>query len=384
MEKEKQDFRLSEQGNVSRQKQNKKGGKGFLIFLLVLIIIAGVLFVLWKKTDVLNPLLDKIKNKRNVEEHKEEKKEEPKVVKIINEESKTRPFAVMIDNHEGALSQAGVNDAQVIYEIVVEGGISRLLAIFKDVDVKEIGPVRSARHYFLDYAKEYDAILAHEGYSPRAASEIRSRNIDSVVYTQGLWHRVSSRNAPHNAMTSTKRIKDAANKRKYALTTNTKWPLKYSPENVELNNSFVADEIKTKISNYTDIVYKYNKETEKYEKYEHKMALKDSNTNKPMAATNLIFLYADNFSLIGFGAGHGRQEFDTTQEMKGYYITKGKAIKITASKSTRDSKTKYYDEDNNEIVFNDGNTFITFIPKRNNINIIDKTPKVEENKVEAE
>ena len=65
-----------------------------------------------------------------------------------------RPIAVMIDNNIDAQPQAGLNDAYMVYEIIVEGGESRLMALFKGVSLDKIGPVRSSRHYFLDYALE--------------------------------------------------------------------------------------------------------------------------------------------------------------------------------------------------------------------------------------
>ena len=79
-----------------------------------------------------------------------------------------RPIAVMIDNHSGAWPQASLNQADIVYEIVVEGGETRLMAVFKGKNVDKIGPVRSSRHYFLDYALENDAIYVHYGWSPQA------------------------------------------------------------------------------------------------------------------------------------------------------------------------------------------------------------------------
>ena len=96
-------------------------------------------------------------------------------VKIYNMESKTRPFAIMIDNEKGAWKQqTGLQQAYLVYEIIVEGGITRLLAIYKDQDVSKIGPVRSARHYYLDYALENDAVFTHFGYSPQALNDIKA------------------------------------------------------------------------------------------------------------------------------------------------------------------------------------------------------------------
>lgn len=88
-----------------------------------------------------------------------------------------RPIAVMIDNNVNAWPQAGINDAYMVYEIRVEGGETRLMALFKNVDLEKIGPVRSSRHYFLDYVMENDAMYAHFG-----ASYIADEHIPNLRY----------------------------------------------------------------------------------------------------------------------------------------------------------------------------------------------------------
>ena len=75
----------------------------------------------------------------------------------------------MIDNHLDALPQAGLNKAYIVYEMIVEGGETRLMALFKDRDLEKIGPIRSSRHYFLDYALENDAIYVHFRLEPTSS-----------------------------------------------------------------------------------------------------------------------------------------------------------------------------------------------------------------------
>ena len=289
---------------------------------------------------------------------------------VVDLNSKTRPFAVMIDNNENAWPQFNINEAMVVYEMHVEAGLTRLMAIFKDKPkLTKIGPLRSARHYFLDYVKEYDAIYVHEGYSPRAIKEIYSRNIDTIVYTSGLFYRDNTRWAPHNAITSGKRMTDAAKKRGYSLTTKKKPPLKYSRLPVKLENPISATTINTAFSSYATLKLVYNEKTKKYEKHEIGEALKDAVTKKPMAATNIIILHANSHLLTGYGAGKGRVDIDTTQNMSGYYFTHGEGVKIKAKKKTRDSQTVYSLENGNELRVNDGNTFIFLVPKSQKINI---------------
>ena len=115
--------------------------------------------------------------------------------KTKNEESKIevyngieRPIAVMIDNHKGAWPQVGLNDAYIVYEIIVEGGETRLMPVFKGKDLEKIGPVRSARHYFIDYALENDAIYVHFGSSPQALSDIATYKVNNINGIS-LWNK---------------------------------------------------------------------------------------------------------------------------------------------------------------------------------------------------
>ena len=90
-----------------------------------------------------------------------------------------RPIAVMIDN-EGtrSLPQGGLDKAQIVYEVIVEGGLTRLMPVFWGTNPEMIGPVRSARDYFLDYIMEYDAIYVHVGGSPQAGMDIKKLKIN--------------------------------------------------------------------------------------------------------------------------------------------------------------------------------------------------------------
>ena len=136
--------------------------------------------------------------------------EGPKVIqqsrlKVVNENSNERPIAVMIDNNVGNSSQAGLQDSYLNYEIIVEGGLTRIMAIYKDKEVSSIGPVRSARHYFLDYAMESDAVYAHYGWSPYAERDIKNLDFNNIngMTDSSPYGRDTTIAAPHNVFTST-------------------------------------------------------------------------------------------------------------------------------------------------------------------------------------
>jgi len=129
-----------------------------------------------------------------------------------------RPIGVMVDNDDdNARPHAGLNEAYLIYEMVVEGGATRFLAFFRD-NVEKIGPVRSSRHYFLDYVMENDAIYTHYGWSPQAIKDISAFGIDKINGVLGgdgnaFWREEKYKGDWHSAYTSMQNIKDMATKK---------------------------------------------------------------------------------------------------------------------------------------------------------------------------
>lgn len=127
-----------------------------------------------------------------------------------------RPFAVTVENHVDARPLSGISRASLVFEAPVEGGITRLLAFYEaESEVPEIGPVRSARPYFLDWTGELDALYAHVGGSPAALSAIKAgvvRDLDEYFWGAYFW-RASSRSAPHNVYTSSDLLRRAEQKR---------------------------------------------------------------------------------------------------------------------------------------------------------------------------
>lgn len=111
---------------------------------------------------------------------------------------------VMIENSPDARPQSGLKDAGIVYEAIAEGGITRFLALFQEAQPDYVGPVRSARPYYLEWLQGYDAAIAHVGGSPEALALIKSAGIKDLdqFYNSGAYRRVSTRYAPHNVYTS--------------------------------------------------------------------------------------------------------------------------------------------------------------------------------------
>ncbi len=341
-----------------------KGIKFLIILLAILVIIAGVLLAMKvinnkqnNKEEVQNGVIS-----LGVDKGKEKKEEKETKINVYNGEE--RPIAVMIDNNKDAWPQAGLNEAYVVYEIIVEGGETRLMPIFKGKDLSKIGPIRSSRHYFLDYAMENDAIYVHFGWSPQAESDISTykvNNINGISESSKNFWRVKDKKAPHNAVTSTKNIWTMADTKKYRNTSNAKSVLNYKKEEIALEEGTIANTVKIPYSQSNTVSYKYNEETKKYERYSKGTLQKDWDTKEVVSTKNIIITFAENYTLQDV-ENKGRQGLRNIGDKKGYYITNGKAIEITCSKSSRTDKTVYKDLTGKEIDVNDGNTFIQICP----------------------
>lgn len=289
----------------------------------------------------------------------------------------------MIDNHTGAWPQAGLNKAYIVYEIIVEGGETRLMALFKNQEIDKIGPVRSSRHYFLDYALENDAIYVHYGWSPQAESDIKYlsvNNINGITESASSFWRTKDKSAPHNVVTSINNILQIAERKGYSTTSEKESVLNYTAEDVTLEEGVSANTITIPHSTSQKVEYKYNEETGKYTRYARNKLQSDWYTGEQVTTKNIIITFCDNYTLQD-KENKGRQGLYNIGEFKGYYITNGKAIEITCIKSERNSQTIYKDLNGNEIQVNDGNTFINICPKNAEVVI---EPGIKENIVESQ
>lgn len=360
-------------GKRTAEKERKKGvsNKLLIILLIVVIIIVAVLLVMKilndrKTEDVQN---ENIANEIEVVELQPEP--EPQIVAGTD-----RPIAVMIDNHESAWPQAGLNDAYIVYEIIVEGGETRLMPIFKGKSLEKIGPIRSARHYFLDYAMENDAIYVHYGQSPQAESDISSFDIDNInglVQSSSDFWRDKGKYAPHNAVSSTEKILKIANQKEYRTSSDAESVLNYVAKEFDLENGETATDVKIPVSTLQKVEYKYDPERKVYVRYARGEKQVDWVTGEDVVTKNIIVTFADNYTLAD-SENKGRQGLYNIGDKEGYYITNGKAIKIICSKPSRTEKTVYKNEAGEEIEVNDGNTFIQICPTDTEVSL---APEVE-------
>ncbi|HET7529044.1 MAG TPA: DUF3048 domain-containing protein [Candidatus Saccharimonadales bacterium] len=149
-------------------------------------------------------------------------------VQVTPDQAKRPVTGIMIENSPDARPQSGLQDAGVVYEAIAEGGITRFMALFQEARPQYIGPVRSLRPYFLDFAAPYQASIVHVGGSPDALKTVRNGNYRDLdqFFNSAYFSRVSSRAAPHNVYTDFSRL-DKLNKSKgYTSSLFTPWPRK--------------------------------------------------------------------------------------------------------------------------------------------------------------
>ena len=357
--------------------------KNVLIIVVIAIALIGGLFFYKMGFKVGENLGEKdqatdVAQGENVQENEKEEVEEKSNIKIFN--GNERPIAFMIDNNVNAQPQASLNSTYMVYEIIVEGNESRLMALFKGQDCDSVGPIRSSRHYFLDYAMENDAIYAHLGMSPQADEQMKTfkiNNINGQAYDTGaartatsLYWRATHKNAPHNAYTNIPSIKQIAKDKGYSLTSEQDSVLNYVEEEVVLDGegALVANTITIPYSSNHKVRYEYDEETGRYTRYSKGRMMKDEVTGEKVTTKNIIVTFAENYTLND-GENKGRQDVVTVGSLDGYYITNGKAIKIKCNKESRSAQTQYVDLEGNEIKVNDGNTWVNVCPIDANVTI---------------
>lgn len=318
----------------------------YLLITLCILFVSGC----GKDAEETKPKENKKDNDIKVEEK----------IDIINVDSNSRPYAVIVNNYPTAVKvQTGLNDAYIVYEFPVEGGMTRSLALYKDKETSKIGTVRSARHNFLDYVMENDAIFVHFGWSHYAESQVASLGINNIngLVDSPFWRENPEGLATeHTAYTSLVKCVQTAKNKGYRLTTEKKVPLNYVGEKVELNDGDLANTASIVYSDIYKVEFKYDSEKEIYTRYVNGVTHTDYFEKTPFTTKNILILktefsYADdNYYLEIKNVGSG----------SGYYVTNGKAKKITWEKKDRASQTTYKYEDGTDVKINDGNTYIMF------------------------
>lgn len=358
---------------MRRKSNGNKKMLSMIIVLIIITIVVAVAGVVIFKNLKAKPQ-DGNKNKSALSNENVTEEDVPKEkVDIIDINSKTRPYAVVVNNTPVAVKvQEGLNNAYVVYEIPTEGNTSRLLALFKDApESLAIGTVRSARHDFVDFALESDAIYCCYGWSHYAEDDLKSGSID---YFQGLLGGPYYRNNPeglaseHTAYTSIAKLNEAVKSQGMRSTSDDSVLLNYNVSDTDLSsaeNKQVANSVVVTYGTASNTSsFTFNPETKMYTRYSAGNKCVDYNTKEDVTTKNIIV------QKINYEKCDDNYYWDlyTVSSGDGYYITNGYAVPIDWSKSNRKSKTKYTykagtvidgkDVSGQEISVSDGRTWI--------------------------
>lgn len=307
-------------------------------------------------------------------------KVEPKFIYLINNNTKLNkfttsttdiqmtsssyPVAVMFDNNSLARPQSGLSQADFIYEALVEGGATRLMAIMNlNKSEVEIGPVRSARPYFVNWAAEFKALYVHAGGSPDALSLIRSSSIQDLNEISGYgykyFYRKSQRNAPHNLYTSTDNLKQALIDFKLDQIDQGVYDNFIYSKSVATTTAS-AQELFVNFSEGSvyDARFVYSSDDNIYYRYDNDLIKTDFSTKAPIQIKNIIIQLippevildsAGRLSLAIIGSGNG------------YLLRAGYRQEITWQKETAFSSTKFFSQ-SKEVELLPGLTWILVVP----------------------
>ena len=299
----------------------------------------------------------------------------------LSEEAKgARPIAIMVENSPAARPQWGITTPDIVVEGVAEGGITRMMWIYADVNKipEKVGPVRSARHDFVELASGMDAIFVHWGASDgtragltlgyQAIKNLGINNIDGKKYEGSYFFRDTTRSTSieHRGITTQTAIKSAISKLGYTTKARTN---NWQPYDVALEQNVTSiayencSQISVTFSTGFTHTFKYDTMDKKYYNYLNNTLMTDGNNGKAMAVENVIVLYVP-VTTLNTSEGHKEWNWDVGSG-EGQYVSNGVVQDITWSKASKTAPLKIYDMNNNELTINQGQTWMGVVPDGN-------------------
>lgn len=275
-----------------------------------------------------------------------------------------RPVFVVVENHPDARPQWGLTSSDIVWEMVAEGGITRMLLMYADSSrlPSKVGPTRSARHYFLELAQGFDGIFVHFGGSTYAYTYLKNNDIDDIdgKYDSKTFSRDRSRGVAteHTAYTTVEKVTAAIKSNGFRTTLKDGYesPFKFNETTEKLSTGECNSIVVSFSSSYT-YTYTYSAEDNVYYSALNGKAFKDSDGNQ-QNFENIIVCYT-NISNIS-GDSKNRVTFDLSKG-NGTYVSNGTYESITWKKGNGSDMMKFYDADGNELSLNAGRTYIAIV-----------------------
>lgn len=276
-----------------------------------------------------------------------------------------RPIACMVSNMKEALPQYGVGSADILYEAVCEGGITRMVAVFADAGaMPRTGPVRSTRNYYLDFALGHDAVIAHFGTSNLAAAKIKNEKINNVdgMTSGAFWRDQDIRRAKgleHSAFTQGSKLQADIAKKGYRTDSRQKNTAFSFADKPVVPAAQACSTAKIPFTGYCQGTFTYDEAKKVYLKSEFGSPQKDALTGEQLAVTNVFILF-DSITEVGDEAQHMQAAL---QSGDGYYISMGGAAPIKWSKGKSTAPFTYQDAGGGVLSVNPGKSWVCLVSK---------------------
>lgn len=281
-----------------------------------------------------------------------------------------RVFLVSVDNHPRARPQYGLSRADLVYELPVEGGISRFAALFLAGEAGTIGPVRSSRHYFLDLALEWQAVWVHAGGSPQSNEQVDRlgiADVDDVRGTGGdVFWRGNDRERPHNLYTGSERVRARIETRGWDRKPPAREPWRFAvPDDLPEGEPAPAVEVRWPGSGDSAESFVYDEESGLYTRSVDGKTQVDKLTGEPLRVRNVLVQFVDVQPIRG----------DTEGRLDVRLVGSGRLLIFTAGtvregrwrKVDRPSPTIFSEADGEPVTLVPGPTWVLIVPTRTEV-----------------
>jgi hypothetical protein len=267
----------------------------------------------------------------------------------------TRPVtAVMIENSTDARPQSGLGQAEVVFEAVAEGGITRFLALYQDTAPGAVGPVRSARPYYIQWELGFDGAYAHVGGSPEALTDIKTWNVRDLdqFANSGSYQRISSRAAPHNVYTSIAALNQLEAAKGYTSSTFTGFARKKEAPLKQPNAGHIDIAISGPLYN---VHYDYVAATNSYNRSEGGAPHVDANNNATLSPKVVVVLVMP----YGLEVDDHHSQYSTIGSGHAYIFQDGTVTGGQWAKASNTSQFVFTDSAGKKVLLNPGQTWLT-------------------------
>lgn len=261
---------------------------------IVLLTMLIVIFIVACSKDEVVEVQEQPQDEVEVEvEEEEEKNIYPFTGMETTEEVTNRAVAVMVNNHPQARPQSGLSKADIVFEILAEGDITRFLAIYQSEEPEVVGPVRSAREYYFTLANDYNAIYVYHGAANFINDMIKSReieNLNGAIYDNDghLFVREPFRKAPHNSYLQFDAVAEVAADKEYDLAVAYD-AYTFLADNEEVNGEN-ASSVKIKYGGNSIVTFEYDESTKKYFHYRNNDQTVELDSEKPIEIDNVLIV----------------------------------------------------------------------------------------------